>query len=112
MTKNKTRWVTGLACTGSAMSPSVVVVAPLKPKRTCPAEFNIREESFIWLNAGRCNKSAKLPGFTNALCTSKPLIQRVCTSASLWSQMTLFRFTRGNNIGPSISLVSSRLPPA
>ena len=64
------------------MSPNVMVVAPLKLERTRPAEFNIREESFIWLKAGSCNKSAALPGSTSTLCTSKPLIQRVSTSAS------------------------------
>ena len=47
MTENKTYWVTGPGCTGNVMSPSVVVVAPLKPERIRPAEFNIHEESFI-----------------------------------------------------------------
>ena len=61
MTENKTCLVTGIACIGSVMSPSVVVVAPLKPERIRPAEFNSPEESFIWLKAGNCNKSAALP---------------------------------------------------
>ena len=39
----------GLACIGSVMSPSVVVVVPLKPEMTRPTEFNISEESLIWL---------------------------------------------------------------
>ena len=69
--------MTGSACTGSVMSPSVVVVAPLKPERTRPVEFNIREESFIWLKVGSCNKSVALSGSTSTLCTSKSLIQRV-----------------------------------
>ena len=64
------------------MSPSVVVVAPLKPERTHLTKFNIVEESFIWLKAGSCNKSVALVGSTSTLCTSKPLIQRVSTSAS------------------------------
>ena len=64
------------------MSPSVVVVAPFKPERIRPAEFNIHEESFIGLKAGSYNKSTALPGSTNTLCTSKLLIQRVSESAS------------------------------
>ena len=63
------------------MSPSVVVGTPLKPERIRPAEFNIREESFIWLKVGSCNKSVALPGSTSTLCRSKPLIQRVSISA-------------------------------
>ena len=82
ITKNKTCWVTGLACTGSVISPSVVVVAPLKPERIRSTEFNISGESFIWLKEGSCNKSAALPAYTDTLCTSKSLIQRVSTSAS------------------------------
>ena len=74
--------MTGPACTGSVMSPSVVVVALLKIERTHPTEFNIREESFIWLKAGSYNKSTALLGSTSTLCASKPLIQRVSTSAS------------------------------
>ena len=64
------------------MSPSVVVVTSLKPERTRPAEFNIREESFIWLKAGSYNKSIAQLGSTSTLCTSKPIIQMVSTSAS------------------------------
>ena len=74
MTENKTCWVTDPACTKSVMSPSVVVVVPLKPKMTHAAEFNICEESFIWLNAGSYNKSVALLGSTSTLCTSKLLI--------------------------------------
>ena len=37
----------GPTCTGSVMSPNVVVVAPLKPERIRPTEFNICEECFI-----------------------------------------------------------------
>ena len=85
------------------MSPSVVVVASLKLERTRSVELNILEESFIWLKAGNCNKSAALLGFTSTLCTSKPLIQRVSTSAPSWGIMTLFGFT-------GMGLVSSRLP--
>ena len=59
------------------MSPSVVVIALFKLERICPVEFNIREESFIWLKASSYNKSAALPGSTKTLCTSKPLMQRV-----------------------------------
>ena len=51
------------------MSPNVVVVRPLKLERTSPAEFSIYEESFIWLKAGSCNKSAALPGSTSTLST-------------------------------------------
>ena len=82
MTENNTCRVTGLAYTGNVMSPNVVVVAPLKPKIIRPAEFNIREECFIWLKASSCNMSAALPRSTSTLCISKPLIQRVSTSAS------------------------------
>ena len=82
MTENKTCWVIGPACTGSVISPSVMVVVPLKPKRIRPAEFNIPEESFIWLKAGSYNKSVMVPGSTSTLCTSKLLIYRVSTSAS------------------------------
>ena len=32
--ENKTCWVTGPTCTGSVMSPSVLVVAPLKLEMT------------------------------------------------------------------------------
>ena len=64
------------------MSPSVVVVAPLKPERIRSAEFNICRERFIWLKVGTCNKFVVLPGSTSTLCISKPLIQRVSTSAS------------------------------
>ena len=64
------------------MSPNVVVVALLKPKRIRSAGFNIPEESFIWLKVDRCNKSVALPESTSTLCTSKPLIHRVSTSAS------------------------------
>ena len=49
------------------MSPSVVVVAPLKPERIRPAEFNVREESFIWLKAGNYNKFVMLLGSTSTL---------------------------------------------
>ena len=82
MTENKTHWMTGLACTESVISPSVMVVAPLNLYRIRLAEFNICGESFIWLKAGSYNKSTALPGSTNTPCTSKPLIQRVSTSAS------------------------------
>ena len=82
ITENKTCWVTDSACIGSVISPSVVVVAPLKLESICPAEFNISRESFIWLKAGSCNKSTALPESTSTLCTSKPLIQRGSTSAS------------------------------
>ena len=71
-----------LDCIGSVMSPSVVVVVPLKPEMTRPIEFNISEESLIWLKAGSYNKSAMLPGSTSTICTSRPLIQRLSTSAS------------------------------
>ena len=64
------------------MSPSVVVVALLKPERTRSVELNIPVESFICLKAGSYNKSIELPGSTNTPCTSKPLIHRVSTSAS------------------------------
>ena len=87
------------------MSPSVVVVALLKPERIHPVEFNIHEESFIWLKAGSCNKSVALPESTSTLCKSKPLIQRVSTSVSQWGTMTLFRFTEGQDMGPFIGLV-------
>ena len=58
------------------MSPSVVVVASLKPERTRLVEFNILEESFLWLKESSCNKSVALPGSTSTLCTSKPLIKK------------------------------------
>ena len=64
------------------MSPNVVVVAPLKPERICPVEFNILMESFICLKACSYNKSVVLLGSTSTLCTSKSLIHRVSTSAS------------------------------
>ena len=102
--------MTGPACTGSVMSPSVVVVASLKIERTRPAKFNIREESFIWLKAGSYNKSTALLGSTSTLCATKPLIQRVSTSAHNGGTMTLFGFIGEKDIGPSIDLVSSRLP--
>ena len=54
MIENKTCWVTGPACTGSVMSPNVMVVASLKLERIRPAQFNTCEESFIWLKAGSC----------------------------------------------------------
>ena len=97
----------GPACIGSMISPSVVVVAPLKLERIRPTEFNICEESFTWLKAGSCNNSAALLGSTSTLCTSKPLIPRVSTSASKWGTMTLFGFIGGNDMGSSICLVSS-----
>ena len=80
--ENKTCWVTGPSCTGSVISPNVVVVKPLKLERIHPAKFNISEESYIWLKAGSYNKSAALPGSSSTMCTSKSLIQRVRTSAS------------------------------
>ena len=49
------------------MSPSVVVVAPLKPERICLTEFSIPVESFIWLKAGSSNKSTVMPESTNTL---------------------------------------------
>ena len=80
-TENKTYWVIGPTCIGSVISPSIVVVVPLKPERIRSAEFNFSGEIFIWLKAGSCNKSAALLGSTSTLCTSKPLIQRVSISA-------------------------------
>ena len=53
------------------MSPSVVVVAPLKLERIRPVGFNIREESFIWLKATSCNKSVALLGYTRTLITTQ-----------------------------------------
>ena len=53
------------------MSPSVVVVAPLKLERIRLVEFNIREESFIWLKATSCNKSVALLGYTSTLITTQ-----------------------------------------
>ena len=103
--------MTGPAVIGSVTSPNVTTVAPLKPERICPTEFSIHEESFICLKAGNCNKSTALPGSTSILCISKPLIQRVCTSASYWGTMTLFRLTGVKDIGPSIGSISARLPP-
>ena len=72
--ENKTCWVTGPDWTGSAISPSVVVVASLKLERIRLTEFNISGESFIWLKTGSYKKSTALPGSTSTLCTSKPLI--------------------------------------
>ena len=91
------------------ISFSVVVVAPLKPERIRSAKFNISGESFIWLKAGSCNKSAMLPGSTSTMCTSKSLLQNVSTSASQWGTITLFEFIRGKDMRQSIGLVSSRL---
>ena len=101
--------MTGPTCIGSVMSPSVVVFEPLKPERIRPTEFNIYEESFIWLKVGSCNKSVVPLGSTSTLCTSKQLIQRVSTSASKWGIMTLLGFTGGKDIGSSIGSISSRL---
>ena len=85
MTENKTCWVTSPSCTGSVMSPNVVVVALLKPERIRSTEFNFCEESFIWLKVGSCKKYVALPRSTSTLCTSKQLIQMVSISASLMS---------------------------
>ena len=74
--------MTGPTCTRSVMSPSVVVVTPLKPERIRLAEFNIPEESFIWLKAGNYKNSVALLGSTSTLCTSKSLIHKVSISAS------------------------------
>ena len=74
--------MTGPAFIGSTTSPSVVVVSPLKPERIRLDEFNLPKERFICLKVGSLKKSVALPGSTNTLCTSKPLIQRVSTSAS------------------------------
>ena len=57
------------ACIRSVMFLSVVVVVPLKLERIRSIEFNIREESFIWLKADSCNKAAALPGSTSIMCT-------------------------------------------
>ena len=67
---------------GSATSPRVTLVAPLKLERIFLVEFTIPKESFICLKAGSCNKYAALSGFISTLCTSKLLIQRVRSSAS------------------------------
>ena len=73
--------MTSPACTGS-VSSSVVVVMPLKPEMIRLAEFNILEESFILLKASSYNKFAMLLGSNGTLCTLKPLIHSVSTSAS------------------------------
>ena len=99
--------MTGPACTRSVISPRVTVVAPLKPERSRPTKFNIRGESFIWLKADICNKSAALLGSTSTLCISKSLMQRVSTKCII---MTLLGFTGGKDMRSSIGLGSSRLP--
>ena len=102
--------MTGLTFIGRATSPSFMVVAPLKPKRIHLAEFSTPEERFIYLKVGSCNKSAAPPGSTSILCISKPLIQRVSTSASYWGTIILFELTVGKDMGSSIGLISSCSP--
>ena len=97
----------GPSYTGSVPSPSVVVVVPLKLERIRSAKCSIPEESFIWLKAGSCNKFAALIGSLSTLCTSKQLIHRVSTTASSWDIMTLFWFTKGKDMGPSICSIFS-----
>ena len=84
---------------GSATSPSVTVVAPLKPERIRLAEFSIANERFICLKAGSYNKSVALPGSISTLCTSKPLIQRVSNQCIIVGHNDFVRADRRKGCG-------------
>ena len=88
------------------MSPIVTVVGLLNPDRILPAELILSKEMFIYLKVGNCNRLATLLGLTSTLCTSKPLIHRVSTSASWCGVMTLDGLLRGNDIGLLIGWIT------
>ena len=106
ITENKTCWTSGITLTRRAMSLIMIVVALLKPDRILPAKLCLSKEMFIFLKAGRFNRSVTLPRSTSTLCTSKLLIHKVSTSASWCGVMTLDGLIRGNDIGSSIGWIS------
>ena len=100
-TENKTCWTTGPALTRKAMSPIIIVVAPLKQDKILPAELSLSKDIFICLKVSSCNRSTARPGSTSTLCTSK-LIHKVSTSASWCGVMTLDGFIGRKDVGSSI----------
>ena len=83
----------------------VSVVAPLNPDKILAAELSLSSGTFIYLKAGRCNKSVALPGSTSTLCTSKLLMHKVSTSASWCGVMTLDGLMGGKNMGLSTGCI-------
>ena len=108
-TENKTRWTTGPALKGRAMSPIVPMVAPLKPDKILPLELRLSKEMFIFLKVGSCNRLVALLGSTSTLCTLKLFIHNVSTSASCGGIMTLDGFIGGKDIGPSTEWIALML---
>ena len=107
--ENKTCRVTGLALTERAISPTVSVVALLKPDKIMPVELSLSSGTFICLKSRSCNKSVALPGSTSTLCTLKLLMHKVSTSASWCGVRTLDGLMGGKDIGLSTGCIAMLL---
>ena len=91
----------------------VSMVATLNSKKILTTELSLSSETFIFLKAGSCNRSAALPRLTSTLCTSKLLMYKVGTSASWCGVMNLDGLMGGKDMGPltcCIDLLLSGVP--
>ena len=108
ITKNCMFRITGLAWTGSMISPRKVVKAPLNPDSIRPRFSRADGGNSICLNADICNRSIELLGSTKICLTSKLLIPNVRMRASWCGCNTRLRSTGGNVITPFIGC----MPPS
>ena len=94
--------VTGLAWTGSIMSPKEVVDDPLNPDRIHQGFSRLMRLCPMWLTTDACTRSAELPRSTRMRLTSKSPISRDRMSASRCGYKVRVGSTGGKMIVPSV----------
>lgn len=100
--ENCTFKVIGQVWTGSTMSPSDVVKAPLNPDNIRPGFSRFEGENPICLITNACKRSAELPGSTKIHLTSKSFTLNVRLRASRCGCTIWWESTEGKMIVLSI----------